>query len=141
MLRWLVLLKHACVLTTRLGPVHLIFCAFQVVYLPSCVTRMMGPAASDIQQDSVHDRLMSLFAKAGYEVRQCVDVCVCVLAGWLAAHVYGAGATWERWVGGGRAPCTSAVKASYAPALLKSLSLRCLHMPRGDQFQRLTTGL
>mmetsp|Transcript_14411 Transcript_14411/g.39044 ORF Transcript_14411/g.39044 Transcript_14411/m.39044 type:complete len:1096 (-) Transcript_14411:437-3724(-) len=40
----------------------------KVVYLPSCVTRMMGPSASDTEKESVHDKLMSLFAKAGYEV-------------------------------------------------------------------------
>jgi hypothetical protein len=42
----------------------------QVVYLPSCVTRMMGPAGSDTETASVHEKLMSLFDKAGYEVRQ-----------------------------------------------------------------------
>lgn len=41
----------------------------QVVYLPSCVTRMMGPAASDADSASCHEKLMSLFAKGGYEVR------------------------------------------------------------------------
>ncbi len=41
----------------------------QVVYLPSCVTRMMGPAAGDDQTASVHEKMMSLFSKAGYEVR------------------------------------------------------------------------
>lgn len=41
----------------------------QVVYLPSCVTRMMGPAAGDDQTASVHEKMMNLFAKAGYEVR------------------------------------------------------------------------
>eukprot|EP00879_Flechtneria_rotunda_P005800 GHRR01006103.1.p1 GENE.GHRR01006103.1~~GHRR01006103.1.p1 ORF type:complete len:946 (+),score=315.50 GHRR01006103.1:676-3513(+) len=40
----------------------------RVVYLPSCVTRMMGPAASDKETASVHEKLMSLFDKAGYEV-------------------------------------------------------------------------
>ncbi len=40
----------------------------QVVYAPSCVTRMMGPASSDIEQGSVHEKLLSLFDKAGYEV-------------------------------------------------------------------------
>jgi D-lactate dehydrogenase len=40
----------------------------KVVYLPACVTRMMGPSASDYEQASVHEKLMSLFAKAGYEV-------------------------------------------------------------------------
>jgi D-lactate dehydrogenase len=40
----------------------------QVVYLPSCVTRMMGPSASDNETASVHEKLMSLFGKAGYEV-------------------------------------------------------------------------
>ena len=40
----------------------------QVVYLPSCVTRMMGPSGSDSETASVHEKLMSLFDKAGYEV-------------------------------------------------------------------------
>ncbi|KAF8056389.1 glcD [Scenedesmus sp. PABB004] len=40
----------------------------KVVYLPSCVTRMMGPSGSDSETASVHEKLMSLFAKAGYEV-------------------------------------------------------------------------
>lgn len=39
------------------------------MYLPSCVTRMMGPSASDSETASVHEKLMSLFGKAGYEVR------------------------------------------------------------------------
>ncbi len=42
----------------------------KVVYVPTCVTRMMGPAASDYQQASVHEKLMSLMNK--------VRVCVCV---------------------------------------------------------------
>lgn len=42
----------------------------QVVYLPSCVTRMMGPAGGDYETASVHEKLMSLFDKAGYEVRK-----------------------------------------------------------------------
>lgn len=42
----------------------------QVVYLPSCVTRMMGPSASDSETASVHEKLMSLFGKAGYEVSE-----------------------------------------------------------------------
>lgn len=40
----------------------------QVVYAPACVTRMMGPATSDTEQGSVHEKLLSLFDKAGYEV-------------------------------------------------------------------------
>jgi len=40
----------------------------RVVYLPSCVTRMMGPSLSDYEVQSVHQKLMSLFEKAGYEV-------------------------------------------------------------------------
>ena len=40
----------------------------QVVYAPACVTRMMGPATSDSEQGSVHEKLLSLFDKAGYEV-------------------------------------------------------------------------
>ena len=40
----------------------------KVVYLPSCVTRMMGPSGSDSETASVHEKLMSLFGKGGYEV-------------------------------------------------------------------------
>jgi D-lactate dehydrogenase len=40
----------------------------KVVYLPSCVTRMMGPSLSDTETSSVPDKLLSIFAKAGYEV-------------------------------------------------------------------------
>ena len=40
----------------------------QVVYVPTCVTRMMGPSLSDKERASVHEKLLSLFAKAGYEV-------------------------------------------------------------------------
>ena len=40
----------------------------QVVYAPACVTRMMGPAYGDDQTRSVHEVLLSLFDKAGYEV-------------------------------------------------------------------------
>ncbi len=45
----------------------------KVVYVPSCVTRMMGPAATDSETASVHEKLMSLFSKAGYEVRPCIS--------------------------------------------------------------------
>ena len=47
----------------------------QVVYMPSCVTRMMGPAAGDSETASVHEKLLSLFEKAGYEVIY-PEVCV-----------------------------------------------------------------
>eukprot|EP01025_Chloroclados_australasicus_P065931 TRINITY_DN900_c0_g2_i1.p1 TRINITY_DN900_c0_g2~~TRINITY_DN900_c0_g2_i1.p1 ORF type:complete len:1084 (-),score=148.29 TRINITY_DN900_c0_g2_i1:617-3868(-) len=40
----------------------------KVVYLPSCVTRMMGPSLADDQREAVHDKLLSIFSKAGYEV-------------------------------------------------------------------------
>ena len=40
----------------------------KVVYAPACVTRIMGPARGDDQQESVHEKLLSLFNKAGYEV-------------------------------------------------------------------------
>jgi D-lactate dehydrogenase len=40
----------------------------QVVYAPACVTRMMGPARGDTETESVHEKLLSLFNKAGYEV-------------------------------------------------------------------------
>jgi len=44
--------------------------AKSVVYLPSCVTRMMGPARGDDDAgtDAVHDKFFSLLEKAGYEV-------------------------------------------------------------------------
>ena len=54
----------------------------QVVYVPSCVTRMMGPSRSDSETASVHEKLLSLFAKAGYEV---IYPEVCAL-GYLATH-------------------------------------------------------
>jgi hypothetical protein len=40
----------------------------QVVYVPACVTRMMGVAPLGSESASVHEKLMSLFEKAGYEV-------------------------------------------------------------------------
>jgi Fe-S oxidoreductase len=40
----------------------------KVVYMPTCVTRTMGPARGDEQTEAVHDKLLSLFSKAGYEV-------------------------------------------------------------------------
>ncbi len=36
--------------------------------MPACVTRMMGPARGDPETASVHEKLLSLFQKAGYEV-------------------------------------------------------------------------
>lgn len=50
-----------------------------MVYVPSCVTRMMGPSVSDTETKSVHEVLLSLFEKAGYEVRR-LPVCICFLA-------------------------------------------------------------
>eukprot|EP01024_Parvocaulis_polyphysoides_P013001 TRINITY_DN1497_c0_g3_i3.p1 TRINITY_DN1497_c0_g3~~TRINITY_DN1497_c0_g3_i3.p1 ORF type:complete len:595 (-),score=124.44 TRINITY_DN1497_c0_g3_i3:425-2209(-) len=40
----------------------------KVVYLASCVTRMMGPSLADSEREAVHDKLLSIFSKAGYEV-------------------------------------------------------------------------
>ena len=40
----------------------------QVVYAPACVTRMMGPSRTDDQRESVHEKLLSLFEKANYQV-------------------------------------------------------------------------
>jgi len=42
----------------------------RVVYVPSCVTRMMGPARGDADagDEAVHTKFMSLLSKAGYEV-------------------------------------------------------------------------
>lgn len=40
----------------------------KVVYVPTCVTRIMGPSKDDYAQESVHEKLLSLFDKAGYEV-------------------------------------------------------------------------
>ena len=42
--------------------------AWQVVYLPTCVTRMMGPSLPDKERASVHEKLLSIFHKADYEV-------------------------------------------------------------------------
>ena len=42
--------------------------ARKVVYMPTCVTRMMGPSRSDSERASVHQKMLSLFAKGGYEV-------------------------------------------------------------------------
>ncbi len=36
--------------------------------MPACVTRMMGPARGDEETASVHEKLLSLFSKSGYEV-------------------------------------------------------------------------
>ena len=40
----------------------------KVVYVPACVTRMMGPAHGDPETASVHEKLLSLFQKANFEV-------------------------------------------------------------------------
>ncbi|KAI3429690.1 hypothetical protein D9Q98_005775 [Chlorella vulgaris] len=40
----------------------------KVVYVPTCVTRIMGPAKGDYETAPVHEKLLSLFSKAGYEV-------------------------------------------------------------------------
>jgi D-lactate dehydrogenase len=40
----------------------------RVLYFPTCVTRMMGPAHGDPEQRPVSDVFMELANKAGYEV-------------------------------------------------------------------------
>lgn len=40
----------------------------KLVYFPSCVSRTMGPAKDDKDQRPLHQVMMALFAKAGYEV-------------------------------------------------------------------------
>ncbi|WP_285348686.1 FAD-binding and (Fe-S)-binding domain-containing protein [Pseudomonas sp. ME-P-057] len=40
----------------------------RVVYLPACVSRVMGPAASDREQMSLMDKTRGLLEKAGYQV-------------------------------------------------------------------------
>ena len=40
----------------------------KVVYVPACVTRIMGPAKNDDEKASVHEKLLSIFQKGGYEV-------------------------------------------------------------------------
>ena len=40
----------------------------KVVYLPSCVTRMMGPAKGDEAAGGVADAMMNVLKKANYEV-------------------------------------------------------------------------
>mmetsp|Transcript_55356 Transcript_55356/g.152422 ORF Transcript_55356/g.152422 Transcript_55356/m.152422 type:complete len:956 (-) Transcript_55356:423-3290(-) len=39
----------------------------EVVYLPSCVTRVMGPAKGDAEQGNVHEHLLSLLKKGGVQ--------------------------------------------------------------------------
>lgn len=40
----------------------------KVVYFPSCISRSMGPARKDIDQRTLSDVVLSVLAKAGYEV-------------------------------------------------------------------------
>jgi D-lactate dehydrogenase len=40
----------------------------QVVYFPSCVARSMGPAKGDPDQRALYEAMLSVLAKAGYEV-------------------------------------------------------------------------
>jgi len=40
----------------------------KVVYMPSCVTRTMGPSRLDTETASAHEKLLSIFHKGGYEV-------------------------------------------------------------------------
>ena len=40
----------------------------KVVYLPSCVTRMMGPSKAEANLEGVADAMMSILSKADYEV-------------------------------------------------------------------------
>ncbi|HUX37678.1 MAG TPA: FAD-binding and (Fe-S)-binding domain-containing protein [Rectinemataceae bacterium] len=40
----------------------------KVVYFPSCIVRSMGPAPGDRDQRSLHEAMLSLLAKGGYEV-------------------------------------------------------------------------
>ena len=39
-----------------------------VVYIPSCVTRMMGPARGDTVEEPVHEKMLSILKKANYNV-------------------------------------------------------------------------
>lgn len=39
-----------------------------MVYFATCVSRSMGPARGDSESASIHDKTMSVLAKAGYEV-------------------------------------------------------------------------
>ncbi|MCE6985148.1 hypothetical protein EI534_48915, partial [Pseudomonas frederiksbergensis] len=40
----------------------------RVVYLAACVSRVMGPAATDREQTSLLDKTRALLEKAGYQV-------------------------------------------------------------------------
>jgi D-lactate dehydrogenase len=40
----------------------------KVVYFATCVSRSMGPARGDSESAAIHDKVMSVLAKAGYEV-------------------------------------------------------------------------
>ncbi|MEI6385801.1 MAG: FAD-binding and (Fe-S)-binding domain-containing protein [Spirochaetota bacterium] len=41
--------------------------SLKVVYFPSCIARSMGPAPGDSDQRSLHEAMLSLLSKAGYE--------------------------------------------------------------------------
>lgn len=40
----------------------------KVVYMPTCVTRMMGPSRGDTEEEPVTEKMMSILGKAGYQV-------------------------------------------------------------------------
>jgi D-lactate dehydrogenase len=40
----------------------------KVVYVPSCVTRMMGPSRGDSEQEAATQKMLNVLQKAGYEV-------------------------------------------------------------------------
>jgi len=42
--------------------------ALKVVYFPSCISRSMGPAKDDLDQRALSEAMLSVLAKAGYEV-------------------------------------------------------------------------
>lgn len=50
------------------GPAQAQGSLLKVVYFPSCIVRSMGPAPGDPDQRSLHEAMMSLLDKAGYEV-------------------------------------------------------------------------
>jgi D-lactate dehydrogenase len=60
--------NSATTTTTRTKTENKVGVPRQVVYAPSCVTRMMGPSRSDTETESVHEKLLNVFEKAGYEV-------------------------------------------------------------------------
>lgn len=59
----------------------------KVVYMPSCVTRMMGPSLQDTETEPVHAKLLSILAKVRCSTSlplACVRLCACFPCIWVS---------------------------------------------------------